>query len=112
MRFVSLLPLRHWTLYIASVNVVAMVLVVLVRSLLPPVVPLFYGNPYGAEQLAPQGLLILPPLVALGVCGVNIAINLTLNDKFLEKVLFGSMCAATLLSTVTLLKIIFLVGNI
>jgi hypothetical protein len=110
---IELLPFRVWGGAVFVVNAIVIVIVLLIRDSLPPVVPLFYGKPYGSEQLTTQGNLIAPPVAALVISIVNTAINLSFEkDEFLEKVLFGSMIAVTLLSAITVIKIIFLVGNI
>ena len=109
---VLLLPQGNWSVALLLVNLLAVLLILVLKNLLPPIIPLFYGRPYGAEQLAAQGSLVIPPLVAFAVCVVNIAISLSVSDEFLDKVLFGGMFVSTLLSLVTVAKIIFLVGNI
>lgn len=111
-QLVSSMPQKSWSMVLVSINLTTILLVVLVKNLLPPVVPLFYGNPYGAEQLAPRESLTLPAVAALGICILSIIMGSFLKDDFVKKVLFGGMALTTALSLITTIKIIFLVGNI
>ena len=93
-------------------NIVIILFVILAQNNLPPVLPLFYGMPYGKEQLADKILLILPPLIAMGVAIVSSLLVKVLKDDFLQKVLLVAMYTATLLSIITIIKIISLVSSI
>lgn len=108
----AILPFGHFSVWLLGVNLVIAILVLLLKGLLPPVVPLFYGKPYGADQLAGAPSLMLPPLAALGLSVINIMIAVFTEDEFLKKVIFGSMVVVTMLSLITVLKIFILVGNI
>lgn len=110
--YFDLIPYKNWSITLLIINIVATIVVFALRSILPPELPLFYGKPYGAEQLAPQNMLALPTIAALIICLVNTTINYFLKDEFLKKVLVGGMVAVTLLGLITVFKIIFLVGNI
>jgi O-antigen/teichoic acid export membrane protein len=110
--FVALLPLKNWSLVLLVTNLLTIFVVALMQPSLPPVVPIFYGNPYGPGQLAAQWSLVLPAMSALGFCLLSILVGILNADDFLKKILFGSMVAATTLSLVTTVKIILLVGNI
>jgi len=105
------MPYRSWIIGLILVNILALISVFFLKSFLPPVVPLFYGKPYGADQLAPQNFLLLAPFIALVICLVTTTINFIIKDEFLQKVLVGLMVICTVLALVTLLKIIFLVGS-
>lgn len=109
---VALMPQRNWSLALLVVNLTIILAVVLAKNLLPPVIPLFYGNPYGAQQLAPRESLILPAVAALLICLASIIIGGILKEDFIKKVLFGGMFLITILSLVTIIKIIFLIGNL
>jgi len=86
--------------------------VLFLQKNLPPMLPLFYGLPLSEAQLAPSYALSLPPLISLIIVGVNTLIGKILKDNFLQKVLLALTIASTALSTITVLKIFFLVGQI
>lgn len=111
-KFVSLWPLKNWSLALIFINLFSVLVVILARNILPPVIPLYYGKPYGIEQLSARENLIIPSLIALTICLLSIAISLRLKDQFLKKVLFGAMLTTTLLSLIATIKIILLVGSI
>jgi len=94
------------------INFLVVVFIFFVMSKLPPVIPLFYGSPEGETQLAPQTFLFIPPLICLVITLVNSMISRLLKDEFLQKVLIGAIYTTTILSTITVVKIVFLIGNI
>ncbi|OGM31871.1 hypothetical protein A2803_01135 [Candidatus Woesebacteria bacterium RIFCSPHIGHO2_01_FULL_44_21] len=110
-QIVASMPLANWSLFLLAVNLLTILAITFAKTALPPVLPLFYGNPYGAEQLAPSANLVMPSASALSICVSSIIIGKVLGDDFLKKVLFGGMATATVLALVTTLKIVFLVGN-
>ncbi len=79
---------------------------------LPPEVPLFYGLAQGENQLAPSGLLVLPILVSVVFLITNTLLTFTTSDDFLRKVLAVSGVATIIFSTITVLRIVLLVGSI
>lgn len=105
------IPYKNWSLNALLFNFLLVGLILLLGKHIPPKVPLFYGKPYGSEQLADQKLLLLPPLLAAGISAVNTSINTLVDDDFLRKVMLGSIAACTTLGTITVIKIIFLVGS-
>lgn len=95
-----------------ATNALVLILVILTQEVLPPIIPLFYGQPQGASQLAPKIFLVIPPAVALLVTGVNVCLSRTTKDDFLWSVLLGGSILTTVLSIITVVKIVLLVGNI
>lgn len=93
-------------------NLIIILFVIFSQNNIPPVVPLFYGMPYGKEQLADKILLVLPPLIAIGVTVISSLLVKILKDDFLQKVLLVAMYTATLLSIITVVKVISLVSSI
>jgi len=93
----------------AIVNVILILAVLLLMNRLPPVVPLFYGLPYGEEQLASKWSLIIPPIVALAFLGVNVFVTRTTKDDFIRQILTGLTVVTTALSTITVIRIILLI---
>lgn len=104
------LPFKGLIYASLAINIVSVLLILTVQRLLPPVVPLFYGLPYGQDQLVPSvGLFIVP-----GACLLVIVLNAVLsgyfNDQFYKKTLIISAALISVLGVITVLKIIFLVG--
>jgi hypothetical protein len=84
--------------------------IILLKNFLPPLVPLFYGLPAGEEQLTSTlGLLIAPGVSSLMTI-VNLCISFWVKDDFIKKILAISTTALALLATITVIKIILLVG--
>ena len=105
------IPYRNWAIALVVTNLLTITLVLFLGRVLPPVVPLFYGQPYGPDQLATRNFLIFPSFIALAICLINSTVSRFLTDEFLKRVLVGSMLASTIMALVTVLKIIFLVGS-
>ncbi len=93
------------------INVATLLFIYLNWSKIPPLVPLYYGNPTGVEQLGPAKGVFIPPSFVLVALITTILINKAYKDNFLETLLVLSLCVLTVLSTVTVFKILFLVGN-
>lgn len=94
-----------------SVNILVAIGVLLLSSKLPPVVPLFYGKPFGEEQLVSRSFIILPPLIASIFILINMSLGKIVKDKFLQNILLALILGCTLLSTITVIKVILLIGN-
>jgi hypothetical protein len=92
-------------------NIILLVLGVLAQNYLPPKIPLFYGKPFGEEQLADKTFIIFPLLLSMSVSIINVLL-LRLNfDSFIKKTLVASALLTTSLATITIVKIIILVGS-
>jgi len=78
---------------------------------LPPEVPLFYSRPWGREQLALSWQLAILPFSALlfFLFDLFLASKLYSQQLFLSQVLIWSASVFSLLTTITLVKIITLV---
>lgn len=94
------------------VNIVATILVILLQPNLPPQVPLLYGRAYGEKQLVSSIGLITPSLVTILATLLNTLISYFLKEKLLQQILVTTSIIATILSLITTVKIIMLVGNI
>ncbi len=93
------------------INILSTIVILITKNHLPPIVPLFYGLPVSESELAPNIALVVPPVIAGGFAGLNLVLNSLFKDKFLEQIFGGLMIATTALSTITLIKIILLVGT-
>lgn len=109
-------PFRQALIFSIFVNLFFIVLVLILtlafKSIIPPQIPLFYGEPEGKEQLAQNWLLILPSLVSLIIIFVNYGLTLISKEEFLKKALILSGIAATFFSAITTIKIILLIGSL
>lgn len=105
------LPFYKWVYGSFVVNFVVILFVLGVQRWLPPQVPLFYGMAEGEGQLARSIYLFTPAIAAITVTVVNIFISLAVKDTFIKKTLIVAGLAATFLATITVIKIVFLVGS-
>jgi hypothetical protein len=103
-------PYKGCVYFSVGVNLVLIVLILVLKGFLPPVVPLFYGLPAGAEQLTPSLGLILAPIAGLIITGINIFVSNLTHDVFLRKALIISSAFISLLLAIAVSKIILLVG--
>lgn len=85
-------------------------MILVFKSLLPPVVPLFYGRPFGESQLVPVLTLFFAPITSIVITFVNSGLAILTEDVFSKKILVSGAFLLSLLITITVLKIIFLVG--
>lgn len=82
------------------------------RNFLPEKVPLFYSRPWGEEQLASKNWLFLIPLSSLILLVLHGQVKKFLQKKgedFFALVLACGSFLFSILGTITLIKIIFLI---
>lgn len=92
--------------------IINLLLILWKRNLYPEQIPLYYSRPWGEEQLAPNKYLFLLPIFSLAVFLFNFQIFRILLKK--EEIFFawvsgGISLLFSILSTVTLWQIIFLI---
>lgn len=104
------LPYRNCVYLSIAINLLSVVFILILTRFLPPVVPLFYGLPEGIEQLTPSLGLILAPTVGLVITAINVFLCSRTREVFLKKALIISSAFISLLLTITIVKIILLVG--
>lgn len=104
------LPYKGCVYFSVVLNIVSVVIILILRGILPPVVPLFYGLPAGAEQLAPTLALVLAPAAGLVITAINIFVSRLTKNIFLKKTLMISSAFVSLLLTIAVIKINLLVG--
>ena len=80
------IPFKNTVLALLFANFLVIILVAFAQRFLPPVVPLFYGQPQGRQQLAKSIFLMFPPLIALSIVIVNTGILFFMKNDFLQKV--------------------------
>lgn len=93
------------------INLLAIIIVVILRKNLPPVIPLFYGLPVSEEQLTSSLGLIIPGIVSLVLITINYFLAQSAKDEFIEKILTGLIISTTALSLIAVIKTIMLVGS-
>lgn len=92
--------------------VVGIVVILIERTNLPQKVPLFYSRPWGNEQLVSKDFLFIIPLFSLIILLINYLISrflLPREKTFLVFAASGFSLLFSILGTLTLLKIIFLI---
>ena len=105
------LPLQNLLIVSLVVNVLVIASVIMLKNNLPPEVPLFYGMPKGSEQLAMSNFLILPSAISMIFIFVNVGISYFTSDEFIKNILIATGVAATIFSSITTVRIIFLIGS-
>lgn len=104
------MPFKTLIVSALGLNIVAILIFVLLKGFLPPIVPLLYGRPSGEGQLLPVLELLIAPSLSICLIVINgIIANITA-DSFSKKLLASSAFMVSLLTTITLIKVIFLVG--
>ena len=101
---------RNYFLIAGLLGVVSIAGIVVVRNYLPPLLPLFYGKPVGPEELASKDFLFFVPLGSIAISFVNLSISKSTKDALIKKILAVSSLVVVFMSTVTVAKIILLVG--
>lgn len=104
------LPLSGYIYCSIALDLVAAVAIILAKSSLPPIVPLFYGKPVGSGQLITTNGLLLAPLAALVITAINIFLASKVDNVFSKKIFSVASFFVSLLTAVTVIKIILLVG--
>ncbi len=104
------LPLKGFIYSSLGLSLASAVLILITLKNLPPVVPLFYGLPSGADQLVPTLMLFIVPGFGLFITAVNILLAQILKDPFFKKTLVVSTTFISFLGAITIVKIISLVG--
>ena len=95
-----------------TLDISIIIIILSLKDHLPPIVPLFYGLPVSSNILIANIGLLIPPLTASFLSLINLTIVKITKDSFLEKILAGLTITITILSAITVIKIIFLVGSI
>jgi hypothetical protein len=84
----SYIPFLKLVLLTILANLILIILIVIFKNRIPPQVPLFYGLPRGDKELSTNIGLVIPSAISIAITGFS----------------------STLLSLITTIKIIFLIG--
>ena len=79
---------------------------------LPPQIPIFYGLPRGEAQLSSPLGILFPPVSSLIFISLNLLLINIIKDGFIKKTLVVAGLASAVFASITVVKIIFLVGQI
>lgn len=104
-----LISFIHKSIFI--ITALSILLIVWKWQILPPRVPLWYSRPWGMDQLVSSSLLFLLPLGSIIWYGIDFLLAIYVTDDYLifTQALFSTAFMVSLLSFITLAKIIFLV---
>lgn len=103
------LPFKNYIYLSLFLPILVIAAVLILRNSLPPEVPIFYGRPVGEAQLTKTLGLTIPPLISIAILGVNLTISILTTEVFVKKILIVTGFVSSLLTTITVIKVIFLV---
>lgn len=106
------LPLFKLIISTVITNLIVILIGLAAKFILPPQIPIFFGFPQTEEQLAPSLLIIIPPIISLFFTIINSVAAINIESSYIKKSFAFASLAVTLLSTIAVIKIIFLVGSI
>jgi hypothetical protein len=104
------IPYRDYFLTAIIINLIVAAGVLLLKNFLPPLVPLLYGQPAGEEQLVATFGLTIAPGVSTLITIINLCFSFWVKDDFLKRILAISAIVISVLTAITVVKIVFLVG--
>ena len=111
-KVISYIPFPKITLSLLAINLTLAILVLFLKSLLPPQIPLFFGLPRGENQLSTPSLLTIPLIIATLLSLVNTLFLKIIHVDFFQKILIGTNITITILAIISVFKIISLVGHL
>lgn len=106
------IPFIYPTLIILIINVTFILATIILSKKLPPQIPLNYGFPRGDRQLASPLSLVLPIILASLFITLNSIFAYFTKQIFLKNILVIGSFFASLLSAITIVKIILLTISI
>jgi hypothetical protein len=104
------IPLKNYLIAGVILNALSATVILILKSDLPPVVPLLYGRPVGSGQLVPTLGLLIAPCVCLLITIINALLSFLTKEDFIKKIFILSGFAISVLSAITIVKIVLLVG--
>lgn len=94
------------------INLLLVFFVLIEKNIIPPEVPLLYGLPEGKSQLAKKPLLISPAIIAIIFTFTNFVICKKNKNNFVKKLSTYSLVPINFFSSMSIIRIITLVGNL
>lgn len=106
------LPLKEYfnTSWILNLSTILFCLLLLKR--LPPQIPIYYGLPQGEIQLSPSLGILIPSILSLIFILLNLFLISVIKDGYTKKTLIIAGLATSIFASVTVVKIILLIGKI
>lgn len=104
------LPDKGYVYFSVILSLLSAISIIVLKSFLPPVVPLFYGLPVDSSQLVPSLALLIAPGVAILITFINISLTNLSDDVFFKRTLVASQAFISLLLGIAVLRIVLLVG--
>lgn len=97
--------------FVLAIFILSLIVIIWRFRLLPPQVPLWYDKPWGNDQLANPLWLFVLPFGSIIIYLANIILSIYFTSELLifTQTLFLTSLTVSLLSFITLVKIIFLV---
>lgn len=108
--FTEKIPFINFVYTAIFINLINIISVLVLQNNLPPQVPLLYGFTESEQQLTTSMGLIIPGAYSLSLVAINLMLSIFLNNDHLKKVLNFTSFTISLLSAITVAKIILLVG--
>jgi hypothetical protein len=97
-------------LLLGGMGILALYVGLVLRSKLPPQIPLLYSRPWGEEQLVEPKFLTIPFALILG-CGIIFGVaKKFVNENVLKKLIFGGLIAVEILLLLAITRIILLIN--
>lgn len=104
------LPLKEYIYVSLGMIAISTTAILILNNNLPPVVPFFYGKAVGEGQLVKSLGLLAAPGLSLLIIVLNTVLTATIENNFFKKILIMCAFLFSLLMTITVFKIVFLVG--
>lgn len=101
---------RNFFLAAGILSVLSIIGIIAINSFLPPLLPVFYGKPTGAEQLASTYFIFVIPGISSLITIINLFVSSFFKDILIKKILAIVSFIVSLMATITVLKIVVLVG--
>ncbi|HLE49203.1 MAG TPA: hypothetical protein VI819_04220 [Patescibacteria group bacterium] len=106
----SKLPFITLTFSFLLANIIVIIGVLLFQKNLPPEIPLNYGLPRSTKQLAMPLEIIIPLIISLLIIIINNILAMITENNYLKRVLIIASYFTTIMSIITVVKIVFLIG--
>lgn len=103
-------PCKNYIYLSFSISVLLVFGIIILQNNLPPSLPLFYGKPAGEGVLTNLRGFLIAPLLAFLITLANTLISFIFKDIFIKKILILTSLLVTILISITIIKIIALVG--
>lgn len=106
------LPLKGYFNASLIINFLIILFSLLIQKRLPPQIPILYGLPQGEVQLLPPIGILIPSVSSLIFVLLNLFLINIIKNEFIKKTLVIAGFLIAVFASITVVKIIFLVGQI